>query len=31
LIEIGVRRISYGPIPFINTMNALEQEAAKLF
>jgi 2-methylisocitrate lyase-like PEP mutase family enzyme len=31
LIEIGVRRISYGPIPFLHTMNALEQEAAKLF
>jgi 2-methylisocitrate lyase-like PEP mutase family enzyme len=31
LTQIGVRRISYGPIPFINTMKALEQEAAKLF
>ena len=31
LAQIGVRRISYGPIPFINTMKALEQEAAKLF
>jgi 2-methylisocitrate lyase-like PEP mutase family enzyme len=31
LAEIGVRRISYGPIPFINTMKALELEAAKLF
>ncbi|OBJ83257.1 isocitrate lyase/phosphoenolpyruvate mutase family protein [Mycobacterium sp. 1245852.3] len=31
LAEIGVRRISYGPIPFINTMKTLELEAAKLF
>jgi 2-methylisocitrate lyase-like PEP mutase family enzyme len=31
LAEIGVRRISYGPIPFINTMSALGQETAKLY
>jgi 2-methylisocitrate lyase-like PEP mutase family enzyme len=31
LAQIGVQRISYGPIPFINTMKALELEAAKLF
>ena len=31
LAEIGVRRISYGPLPFINTMSALGQEAAKLY
>lgn len=30
LAEIGVRRISYGPIPFINAMGALGREAAKL-
>jgi 2-methylisocitrate lyase-like PEP mutase family enzyme len=31
LAQIGVQRISYGPIPFINTMKALELEATKLF
>lgn len=31
LIEIGVARISYGPIPYINAMTALGQEAAKLY
>jgi 2-methylisocitrate lyase-like PEP mutase family enzyme len=31
LAEIGVRRISYGPIPFVNTMSALGQETAKLY
>ena len=31
LAEIGVRRISYGPLPLINTMSALGQEAAKLY
>jgi 2-methylisocitrate lyase-like PEP mutase family enzyme len=31
LAEIGVRRISYGPLPFINTMSALGKEAAKLY
>jgi 2-methylisocitrate lyase-like PEP mutase family enzyme len=31
LAEIGVRRISYGPIPFINAMSALGQETAKLY
>jgi 2-methylisocitrate lyase-like PEP mutase family enzyme len=31
LAEIGVRRISYGPIPFINTMSALAKETAKLY
>lgn len=31
LAEIGVARISYGPIPYINAMNALGQEAAKLY
>jgi 2-methylisocitrate lyase-like PEP mutase family enzyme len=28
LAEIGVARISYGPIPYINAMNALQKEAA---
>jgi len=31
LAAIGVRRISYGHIPFINTMKALRDEAATLF
>jgi 2-methylisocitrate lyase-like PEP mutase family enzyme len=31
LARIGVRRISYGPIPFITAMSALGQEAAKLY
>jgi len=31
LAEIGVARISYGPIPYINAMTALGQEAAKLY
>jgi 2-methylisocitrate lyase-like PEP mutase family enzyme len=31
LAKIGVARISYGPIPYINTMNTLGQEAAKLY
>ena len=28
LAEISVARISYGPIPYINAMNALQKEAA---
>jgi 2-methylisocitrate lyase-like PEP mutase family enzyme len=31
LAEIGVARISYGPIPYINAMTALGQEVAKLY
>jgi 2-methylisocitrate lyase-like PEP mutase family enzyme len=31
LAEIGVSRISYGPIPYINTMDTLGQETAKLY
>ena len=31
LAKIGVARISYGPIPYINTTNTLGQEAAKLY
>ena len=31
LAKIGVARISYGPIPYINTMNTLGQETAKLY
>jgi 2-methylisocitrate lyase-like PEP mutase family enzyme len=27
LSELGVSRISYGPIPYIRAMKALEQEA----
>ena len=30
LSELGVSRISYGPIPFINAMSALQQEAKKV-
>jgi len=30
LIELGVSRISYGPIPYIHTMRMLEQEAKKV-
>jgi 2-methylisocitrate lyase-like PEP mutase family enzyme len=30
LSELGVSRISYGPIPFINAMGALQQEAKKV-
>jgi 2-methylisocitrate lyase-like PEP mutase family enzyme len=30
LADIGVARISYGPIPYINAMNALEQDFVKL-
>jgi 2-methylisocitrate lyase-like PEP mutase family enzyme len=31
LAEIGVARISYGPIPYLNAMAALGQETAKLY
>ena len=31
LAEIGVGRISYGPIPYINAMDTLGQETAKLY
>jgi 2-methylisocitrate lyase-like PEP mutase family enzyme len=31
LAEIGVARISYGPIPYINAMDTLGQETAKLY
>jgi len=27
LAELGIARISYGPIPYIRAMKALEQEA----
>jgi 2-methylisocitrate lyase-like PEP mutase family enzyme len=27
LAELGVARISYGPIPYIKAMNALKEEA----
>jgi 2-methylisocitrate lyase-like PEP mutase family enzyme len=30
LSELGVSRISYGPIPYIGAMNALQQEAKKV-
>src|ERR1700739_575242 len=30
LSELGVSRISYGPIPYISAMNALQQEAKKV-
>jgi 2-methylisocitrate lyase-like PEP mutase family enzyme len=29
LSELGVARISYGPIPYIRAMGALQQEAKK--
>src|SRR5215472_4238562 len=31
LTELGVSRISYGPIPYIHLMAALQQEAEKIF
>lgn len=31
LAEIGVARISYGPIPYLNAMTALGQETVKLY
>ncbi|MCI4685013.1 isocitrate lyase/phosphoenolpyruvate mutase family protein [Candidatus Rhodoblastus alkanivorans] len=31
LSELGVARISYGPIPFIRAMEALGQEASATF
>lgn len=31
LAKLGVARVSYGPIPFIETMEALEKKARKLF
>jgi 2-methylisocitrate lyase-like PEP mutase family enzyme len=31
LSQLGVSRISYGPIPYIRTMGALQQEAKKAF
>jgi 2-methylisocitrate lyase-like PEP mutase family enzyme len=31
LTELGVPRISYGPIPYIRAMNALKQEANKVY
>ena len=30
LSKLGVARISYGPIPYISAMNALQQEAKKV-
>jgi 2-methylisocitrate lyase-like PEP mutase family enzyme len=30
LSELGVSRISYGPIPYIRAMSALQQEAKKV-
>jgi 2-methylisocitrate lyase-like PEP mutase family enzyme len=30
LAEIGVARISYGPIPYIRAMNGTKQEAKKV-
>jgi 2-methylisocitrate lyase-like PEP mutase family enzyme len=30
LSKLGVSRISYGPIPYINAMSALQQEAKKV-
>ena len=30
LTELGVSRISYGPIPYIHLMAALQQEAEKI-
>jgi len=29
LAEFGVARISYGPIPYVSAMRALQQEAKK--
>ena len=29
LSELGVSRISYGPIPYISAMNTIQQEAKK--
>jgi 2-methylisocitrate lyase-like PEP mutase family enzyme len=31
LAELGVARISYGPIPFLRAMNALKEEALKVY
>ena len=31
LAKLGVARVSYGPIPYIETMEALQKKAAKLF
>jgi 2-methylisocitrate lyase-like PEP mutase family enzyme len=31
LSQLGVSRISYGPIPYIRAMGALQQEAKKAF
>jgi len=31
LRKLGVSRISYGPIPYINAMDTLEQQAEKIF
>ena len=30
LAELGVARISYGPIPYIRAMNALKEDALKV-
>jgi 2-methylisocitrate lyase-like PEP mutase family enzyme len=30
LSELGVSRISYGPLPYIRVMSALQQEAKKV-
>ena len=31
LAKLGVARVSYGPIPYIETMEALQKKASKLF
>jgi 2-methylisocitrate lyase-like PEP mutase family enzyme len=31
LAKLGVARVSYGPIPYVETMEALQKEAGKLF
>ena len=31
LAKLGVARISYGPIPYVSAMRALQQEAKKVF
>jgi 2-methylisocitrate lyase-like PEP mutase family enzyme len=31
LAKLGVSRVSYGPIPYIEAMGALQKKAAKVF
>jgi 2-methylisocitrate lyase-like PEP mutase family enzyme len=31
LAKLGVSRVSYGPIPYIDAMGALQKKAAKVF